>query len=254
MDKAQDPTKLPTPPCEVEDYYNSDSSSPSIKQVFQSKTEAESSKTVVMPVMTIGINNLEEQMAATKECWNVSLKSEEKEAHIKLQEEKIARLTRTLEKRPARSLVKSSESKEEERPSIQNEASHEEVHSKKGCKVKNGESPSLMTVEQIQDLITNVVKIQLGGGAFKAHLYTKPFTKKVDALYMPHDYQPLKFQQFNGKGNPKQHVAHFTKTRNNIGTDNDLMVKQFVRTLKGIAFDRYTNLEPESIDSRGQME
>ncbi|KAL0282948.1 UNVERIFIED_CONTAM: hypothetical protein Sangu_2921100 [Sesamum angustifolium] len=26
---------------------------------------------------------------------------------------------------------------------------------------------------------------------------------------MPMGYQPLKFQQFDGKGNPKQHVAHF---------------------------------------------
>jgi len=32
------------------------------------------------------------------------------------------------------------------------------------------------------------------------------------------------------------------------------MMKQFVRTLKGIAFDWYTNLEPESIDTWGQME
>jgi len=32
------------------------------------------------------------------------------------------------------------------------------------------------------------------------------------------------------------------------------MLKQFVRTLKGIAFDWYTDLELESIDSWGQME
>jgi len=37
MDKAQGPTKLSTPPHEVEDYYNSDSSSPSLKQAFQSE-------------------------------------------------------------------------------------------------------------------------------------------------------------------------------------------------------------------------
>ena len=32
------------------------------------------------------------------------------------------------------------------------------------------------------------------------------------------------------------------------------MVKQFVRSLKGIAFDWYTDLEPESINSSEQME
>jgi len=34
MDKAQGLTKLSTPPCEVEDYYSSDPSSSSLKQVF----------------------------------------------------------------------------------------------------------------------------------------------------------------------------------------------------------------------------
>ena len=66
---------------------------------------------------------------------------------------------------------------------------------------------------------------------------------------MPHGYQPLKFEQFDGRGNPKQHVAHFIETCNNAGIDDDLMIKQFVRTLKGITFDWYTDLEPESIDS-----
>jgi len=39
-----------------------------------------------------------------------------------------------------------------------------------------------MTVEQIEDLIANVVKAQLGGAVHKTHLYTNPYTKKVDAL------------------------------------------------------------------------
>ena len=54
MDKVQGPAKLLTPPCEVENCYSSDSSSPSLKQVFQLESEAESSKIIVMPVMTIG--------------------------------------------------------------------------------------------------------------------------------------------------------------------------------------------------------
>jgi len=70
---------------------------------------------------------------------------------------------------------------------------------------------------------------------------------------MPRGYQPPKFQQFDGKGNPKQHAAHFIKICYNIGMDVNLMVKQFVRTLKGIAFDWYTDLELESIDSWAQM-
>ena len=38
-----------------------------------------------------------------------------------------------------------------------------------------------MTVEQIQELIASSVKIQLGGDARKNYIYTKPYTKRVDA-------------------------------------------------------------------------
>ena len=67
-------------------------------------------------------------------------------------------------------------------------------------------------------------------------------------------YSPPIFNQFDGKGNPKQHIAHFVETCSNAGTADDLLVKQFVRSLKGIAFDWYTDLSHQSIDSWDQME
>jgi len=111
-----------------------------------------------------------------------------------------------------------------------------------------------MSVEQIQSLITNAVKAQLGEGSRKTNLYTKPHTKRIDLLRMPHGYQLPKFNQFDGKGNPKQHTAPFIETRSNAGTEGDRLVKQFVRSLKGITFDLYADLEPESINSWEQME
>ena len=44
------------------------------------------------------------------------------------------------------------------------------------------------------------------------------------------------------------------ETCNIAGTYKDLMVKQFVRSLKGIAFDWYIDLKPSSIDSWDQLE
>ncbi|KAI5325997.1 hypothetical protein L3X38_035071 [Prunus dulcis] len=41
---------------------------------------------------------------------------------------------------------------------------------------------------------------------------------------MPTGYQPPKFIQFDGKGNPKQHVAHFIEMRNSAGTNDDYLV------------------------------
>ncbi|CAL2246851.1 unnamed protein product [Prunus armeniaca] len=71
---------------------------------------------------------------------------------------------------------------------------------------------------------------------------------------MPTGYQPPKFQQFNGNGNSKHHIAYFVETCNNAGTEGDYLVKQFVRSLKGNAFDWYIDLEFESLDSWDQME
>ena len=93
--------------------------------------------------MTIGINNFEEEMVVVKAMLERLIKeSEKKETHIKLQEEKIAKLTRKLEKRPARSLAKSSESEVEERASIQSEASDEEVCFKKGVYLRMAGVPA----------------------------------------------------------------------------------------------------------------
>ncbi|XP_051126526.1 uncharacterized protein LOC127248289 [Andrographis paniculata] len=78
-------------------------------------------------------------------------------------------------------------------------------------------------------------------------------TPRIDTLKMPLGYQPPKFQQFDGKGNPKQHVAHYMETCNNVGTYGDLLVKQFVRSLKGNAFDWYIDLEAGSIHSWEQL-
>jgi len=103
-------------------------------------------------------------------------------------------------------------------------------------------------------MIANSIKAQYGGPSQTSLLYSKPYTKRIDNLRMPNGYQPPKFQQFDGKGNPKQHVAHFIETCENSGTRGDLLVKQFVRTLKGNAFDWYTDLEPETIDSWEQLE
>ncbi|KAA0061095.1 retrotransposon protein putative ty3-gypsy sub-class [Cucumis melo var. makuwa] len=102
-------------------------------------------------------------------------------------------------------------------------------------------------------MIANSIKTQYGGPAQTFSLYSKPYMKRIDNMRMPHGYQPPKFQQFDGKSNPKQHVAHFIETCETAGTREDLLVKQFIRTLKENALDWYTDLEPESIDSWEQL-
>ncbi|TYK00107.1 ty3-gypsy retrotransposon protein [Cucumis melo var. makuwa] len=89
-----------------------------------------------------------------------------------------------------------------------------------------------LSVQQLQDMIANSIRAQYEEPPQNSFMYSKPYTKRIDNLRMPLGYQPPKFQQFNGKGNPKQ----------------------FVRSLKGNAFEWYTDLEPEVIDSWEQLE
>ncbi|XP_031131677.1 uncharacterized protein LOC116033061 [Ipomoea triloba] len=111
----------------------------------------------------------------------------------------------------------------------------------------------MILVDQLNDYIMGAIKGKLDGGQ-SSYSYAKPYTQRIEELKMPFGYQPPKFQQFDGKGNPRQHIAHFVETCNDAGTDGDLLVKQFVRSLKGTAFDWYTDLESGCIDSWHDME
>lgn len=103
-------------------------------------------------------------------------------------------------------------------------------------------------------MIASTIKTHYEGSSHDSVLYSKPYSKKIDTLRMLKGYQQPKFMQFNGNGNPKQHIAHFIETCNNAGTKGDYLVKQFVCLLKGKAFDWYIDLMPESINNWDQLE
>ena len=86
-------------------------------------------------------------------------------------------------------------------------------------------------------MIINNIQAQYRGSSTSSLTYSKPHTKHINNMRMPNGYQPPKFLQFDGKGNPKQHIAHFVETCENVGTQRGLLVKQFVCSLKGNAFD-----------------
>ena len=117
-------------------------------------------------------------------------------------------------------------------------------------------SVASLSIQQLQDMITSTIRAQYGRPSQSTLMYSKPYTKRIDNLRMPLGYQPPKFQSFDEKGNPKQHVAHFVETCNNAGTDGDLLVKQFVRSLRGNVFDWYIDIDlaPKCIDSSDQVE
>ena len=67
-------------------------------------------------------------------------------------------------------------------------------------------SMALLSIQQLQDIITNTIRAQYDGPSQSTLMYSKPYTKRIDNLCMLVGYQPPKFQSFYGKRNPKQHV------------------------------------------------
>ncbi|KAL0345733.1 UNVERIFIED_CONTAM: hypothetical protein Sradi_4404600 [Sesamum radiatum] len=103
-------------------------------------------------------------------------------------------------------------------------------------------------VEHVKNIVNEATKkYETRVQTFKS--FAKPYTRRIEQLRMPKNYQPPKFQQFNGNGDPRQHIAYFVETCNNAGTDGDLLAKQFVLSLKDATFDWYINLEANSINS-----
>ncbi|KAM2504280.1 hypothetical protein PS1_038218 [Malus domestica] len=209
-------------------------------------SDADSSDSTSMQVMATGAPSIDEQLAQMNEA--------------------IARLTRTVEEKDLQiaALVNRLGAQDGEKPNskidhLKKEDNEEDEPPVKKIDVKPepDQAAALMgslSIQQLQEMIINTIKAQYEGSSHASTLYSKPYSRKIDALRMPKGYQPPKFMQFDGKGNPKQHIAHFVETCNNAGTERDYLAKQFVRSLKGNAFEWYTDLEPESINSWEQLE
>jgi len=183
---------------EDDSYDNSDSSATSPRDFHFSQSETESSNRVVMPVMVIEAINLEEQLAdMTAKLDELSKESAENDAQIKCQGEWIAKLVKKLERKSFEVSNKGSGAEDSDKESNHSEESDDER------KAKKDRSLGSMSVEHIQNLIANMVKAHLEGGSHKTHCYSKPYTKRIDALRMPQRFQPPKFHQFDDKGDPK---------------------------------------------------
>ncbi|KAM1182037.1 hypothetical protein ACFX19_000587 [Malus domestica] len=174
-------------------------------------SNADSSGNSAMQVMTNGATSIDEQLAHMNEA--------------------IARLTRIVEEKDQQiaALVNQLDVKldvkiEQGDDSVkkENDEDEEPPVEKIDVKPEPGQAAALMrslSIQQLQEMIASTIKAQYEGSSHDSVLYSKPHSKKIDALKMPKGYQPPKFMQFDGKGNPKQHIAHFIETCNNTGTE-----------------------------------
>ncbi|KAL0413002.1 UNVERIFIED_CONTAM: hypothetical protein Sradi_1501900 [Sesamum radiatum] len=201
--------------------------------------------TNVASIMVTNATTIEEQLASLTRAIEGLTK------HVQEQDAQIARLIHKADNVDASHIMgKQVEAHDEAEVSTKQRYTEND----KSAKELQVSSDGLIPVDQLKEFIEGTIRSKIEGSSKSSLTYSKPYTPRIDSLKMPIGYQPPKFQQFDGKCNPKQHVAHFVETCNNAGTYGDHLVKQFVRSLKGNAFDWYTDLEAGSIDGWEQLE
>ncbi|KAL0345479.1 UNVERIFIED_CONTAM: hypothetical protein Sradi_4379200 [Sesamum radiatum] len=207
--------------------------------------------TNVAPFMVTNATTVEEQLASLTRAIEGLTK------HVQEQDAQIARLIHKADNVDASHIM----GKQIEAHNGA-EVSTKQHYTKndKSAKELQVSSNGLIPVDQLKEFIEGTIRSKIEGSSKSSLTYSEPYTPRIDNLKMPMGYQPQKFQQLmarailSSKGNPNQHVAHFVETCNNAGTYGDHLVKQFVRSLKGNAFDWYTDLEAGSIDGWEQLE
>ncbi|KAH7846735.1 hypothetical protein Vadar_017543 [Vaccinium darrowii] len=233
----------------------------------------------VMSVMMVQSSTLEEQIAAlTKPVENLIKYDQQQGTQLKKLSDKVDRVrtSRCNVKNSSEFVTKETrhevlKTAKKEVLKTSQEATPEEIFlvssegiSHKALKVStNSETSSnkiqvsndgLIPVDQLKEFIIEAIAEKDARSSQVFRSYTKPYMRRIEQLKMLENYQPPKFLQFDGIGNPKQHVAHFVETCSSAGTDGDLLVKQFVLSLKGFAFDWYIDLEPNTINSLDQLQ
>ncbi|KAL0410926.1 UNVERIFIED_CONTAM: hypothetical protein Slati_3682300 [Sesamum latifolium] len=139
--------------------------------------------------------------------------------HVQEQDSQISKLMNKIDSTDASHVAgKQMEAHDEDETSLKQQSNEREKSSTKELQVF---SEGLIPVDQLKEFIMGTIQNKLGGSSKSSMTYTKPYTQRIDNLKM--DLR-------------------------------DHLVKQFIRSLKGNAFDWYTDLEASSIDSWEQLE
>ncbi|KAK9705893.1 hypothetical protein RND81_07G090200 [Saponaria officinalis] len=194
----------------VEDDESDSDSCPSSPHGGVQGVSSHTSCSMIAPVMMTHALTLEKQLAQIKIiCEELKKENEEKN-------KQIDSLTKKLEEHPESS-------------------KHNNTTSKDGAATRSDENDNerksnSFIVKDVYDMISNAIKMQFGETPQGSYHYINPYTKRVDRLEMPLGYKVPTFQLFDGKGNPKQHIAHFVETCSNAGTKGDLLASETIRS------------------------
>ncbi|KAL0329436.1 UNVERIFIED_CONTAM: hypothetical protein Sradi_4930300 [Sesamum radiatum] len=61
-----------------------------------------------------------------------------------------------------------------------------------------------VSIKHVKNTVNEAIANAYGTRVQVFKSYMKPYTERIEQLIMPENYQPPKFQQFNGHGDPRQ--------------------------------------------------
>lgn len=141
----------------------------------------------------------------------------------------IAKLTRTIEEKDMQiaTLMNKLELQHDKEvdPDPKKNQHDQEASENESFRDDKASSIGSIFIQQFQDMMANIIGAQYGGASCDTLIYSKPYTKRIDSLWMPICYQPPKSMQFDEKKNLKQFVGHFDETCNNVGMEGDYHMK-----------------------------
>ncbi|KAL0307746.1 UNVERIFIED_CONTAM: hypothetical protein Sangu_3012900 [Sesamum angustifolium] len=186
-----------------------------------SKSASSSTKSVGVTIRSM-LKKLKESSQKRNKLASLTRAIEGLTKHVQEQEAQIARLINKADNVDASHVMgKQVEAHDE----VEASAKQHYTEKDKYANELQISSDGLIPVDQLKEFIERTIRSKIEGRSKSSLTYSKSYTPRIDGLKMPMGYQPAKFQQFDGKGNPKQHVAHFVETCNNAGTYGDHLVK-----------------------------
>jgi hypothetical protein len=85
----------------------------------------------------------------------------------------------------------------------------------------------------------------------RARAYQKPYPEYYDTIPYPRGFRMLDFAKFNGDDSKTmyEHIGYFLAQINDVGMTNVHKIRLFPLSLSGMAFNWFTSLAPNSIDT-----
>ena len=134
------------------------------------------------------------------------------------------------------------------------EESHEEQYVKSSSESEKdsqtGDDPHakrMLELETRLDAITHRGELQEVG-------VVRPYPVEWNDAPYPPKFKAPSLHTFDGKGSPNQHIYYFKSQTGNVVLNDALLVRLFIGTLKGVAFEWFMKLPAGSIKKWGDLE